>query len=55
MGSVVIGYGIWRWIINIPGHGSSIVIEGRYSNVKTEHEGKWEYILMHASVPVRGL
>ena len=51
MGDVVIGYGIWRWTINIPGRDSTIFNNGRYSNVKAERDGKWVYVLLHSSIP----
>ncbi|MEJ2617918.1 MAG: nuclear transport factor 2 family protein [Ignavibacteriaceae bacterium] len=48
---VVIGYGIWRWIVNIPDRDSTIVVDGRYSNVKAVRDGKWVYVLIHSSIP----
>jgi ketosteroid isomerase-like protein len=50
-GSVVVGAGIWRYTMNIPGS-EPMVIEGRYLDVKAERDGKWVYIYDHASVPL---
>jgi len=50
-GDVVIGWGTWRTITPSP-DGRSIETVGRYTDVKTEHDGKWVYILDHASIPL---
>ncbi len=50
-GSVVLGWGTWT--MTIPnGDGSSTVLQGRYSDVKAQRDGKWVYIMDHASVPL---
>lgn len=50
-GDVVIGWGLWR--MTMPNaDGEPVVMEGRYSDVKAERDGKWVYLLDHASVPI---
>jgi len=50
-GEYVLGWGLWR--MTMPGpEGEPVVMEGRYSDVKAERDGKWVYILDHASVPM---
>lgn len=51
VGNAVIGTGRWRFTMTMPG-GVSMVVEGRYTDVKTERNGKWVYIIDHASVPL---
>lgn len=50
-GDVVIGWGLWRMTMPNP-DGEPVVMEGRYSDVKAERDGKWVYLLDHASVPM---
>ncbi len=51
IGDAVMGWGKWR--ITIPaGEKEPTVISGRYSDIKTKRNGKWVYILDHASVPL---
>lgn len=50
-GDVVIGTGTWRYTLNIPGI-EPMVFEGRFTDVKAEREGKWLYVIDHASVPL---
>lgn len=50
-GDKVIGWGLWRMRVAIPG-ADTLVLEGRYTDVKQEVDGKWVYILDHASVPM---
>lgn len=47
-GSVVLGWGTFR--VTLPGDGG--VITGRYSDVKAMRDGKWVYIMDHASVAI---
>ncbi len=47
-GSVVLGWGGFR--ITMPGDGG--VVTGRYSDVKAMRDGKWVYLMDHASVPL---
>lgn len=50
-GDVVLGFGKWRLTITPP-EGDPMVINGRYTDVKAKRDGKWVYILDHASVPL---
>ncbi len=51
VGDVVLGWGTWR--ITIPtGADQPLVLNGRYSDVHAKRNGKWVYILDHASVPL---
>ena len=50
-GDVVIGYGKWRVTMRGP-DGSPMDFTGRYTDVKAERDGKWVYVLDHASVPI---
>jgi len=50
-GDVVLGWG--RWTMTVPtGDGTAMVLQGRYSDVKAMRDGKWVYVLDHASVPM---
>lgn len=49
-GDVVFGWGKWR--ITIPTGGEPMVISGRYTDIKARRDGKWVYVLDHASVPL---
>lgn len=51
VGDAVIGTGKWRFTMPMP-VGEPMVVEGRYTDVKTERNGKWVYIIDHASVPL---
>ena len=45
--------GSGRWKLTIPAaKGPASVIEGRYTDVKAQKDGKWVYIVDHASVPL---
>jgi len=50
-GEMVIGWGRWTWSGQMP-DGSSMTMEGRYTDVKAKRNGKWVYILDHASAPL---
>jgi len=50
-GDVVIGWGTWRTITPSP-DGRSIETMGRYTDVKAKRDGKWVYIVDHASIPL---
>jgi len=50
-GDVVIGWGKWRVKMTLP-DGESMMLDGRYTDVKTKRDGKWVYILDHASAPL---
>lgn len=49
-GDVVIGWGTWKMTMGPPD--APQVLEGRYSDVKARHDGKWVYVSDHASVPL---
>ncbi|MBW3565700.1 MAG: nuclear transport factor 2 family protein [Acidobacteria bacterium] len=50
-GDVVIGYGKWR--LTVPGpDGSTTEIIGRHTDVKAIRDGRWVYLIDHASVPL---
>jgi ketosteroid isomerase-like protein len=49
-GDVVICWGTWR--MNVPSaNGFALVVEGRYSDVKAQRNGRWVFIMDHASIP----
>lgn len=51
VGDAVITWGKWR--LKMPAaDGQTMEIEGRYTDVKAERDGKWVYIMDHASVPL---
>jgi len=50
-GEVVLGYGKWRFTISMP-DAEPMIVEGRFSDVKAKRDGKWVYIMDHASVPM---
>jgi ketosteroid isomerase-like protein len=49
VGNVVLGWGTFRGKIEGKG-GPPVVIEGRYTDVKTARGGKWGYIMEHGSL-----
>ena len=51
VGEVVLGWGLWRMAMPAPDSGT-IEMLGRYTDVKAERDGKWVYLMDHASVPV---
>jgi ketosteroid isomerase-like protein len=50
-GDVVIGWGLWKISMTGP-DGKPMGMTGRYSDVKAERDGKWVYLIDHASVPL---
>jgi len=50
-GDVVIGWGTFRLINAVPAKGT-VETMGRYTDVKAQRDGKWVYIVDHASVPL---
>ena len=50
-GDEVVGYGTWRFTLSLP-DGESMTMDGRYTDVKAKRDGKWVYILDHASAPM---
>ena len=51
-GDVVISWGKWRMLVPM-GEGEPMEILGRYTDVKAKRDGKWVFILDHASVPLQ--
>ena len=49
-GDAVLGWGTFK--MTIPTPGGPQVVEGRFTDVKMMHDGKWVYVMDHASVPV---
>ena len=50
-GDAVASYGLLR--ITVPGpDGSETAMEGRFTDLKAERDGKWVYLLDHASFPM---
>lgn len=50
-GDVVISWGTWT--MTMPdGNGGRMEMKGRYTDVKAKRDGKWVYIMDHASVPL---
>jgi ketosteroid isomerase-like protein len=49
-GEVVLGWGTWKMTMTTP-QGPQ-VLEGRYTDVKALRDGKWVYLMDHASVPL---
>lgn len=50
-GSVVLGSGTWKMTIPAA-KGPATVLVGRFSDVKALKDGKWVYLMDHASVPL---
>jgi uncharacterized protein (TIGR02246 family) len=50
-GDVVIGWGLYRLVVPLADRKSREII-GRYTDVKAERDGKWVYLMDHASVPL---
>ncbi len=48
-GVVVMGSGTWRMTMTGP-DGKPVVLNGHYTDVKAERDGRWVYIMDHASV-----
>jgi ketosteroid isomerase-like protein len=53
-GDVVIGYGLFHLTGSAP-DGSPVDRTGRYTDVKAERDGKWVYLVDHASLPLSPL
>jgi uncharacterized protein (TIGR02246 family) len=51
MTDVVLGWGLWRMTMTGP-DGAPMTMEGRYTDVKAQRDGKWVYLMDHASVPM---
>ena len=50
VGDVAVGWGLYKLTMAGP-DGKPMEILGRYSDVKAERDGKWVYLVDHASVP----
>lgn len=50
-GDIVLTWGLWTFTMPGP-DGKPIVAEGRYTDVKARRDGKWVYIMDHASAPL---
>lgn len=50
-GDVVISWGLWKFTMTAP-DGKTTESVGRYTDVKAERDGKWVYIIDHASAPM---
>lgn len=51
LGDAVLMWGLWKF--TMPGEdGKLVVSEGRYGDVKAKRDGKWVYLIDHASVPM---
>lgn len=48
---VVVGWGLWHFTMPVP-EGAPVEMVGRYTDVKAKRDGKWVYIVDHASVSV---
>jgi ketosteroid isomerase-like protein len=48
VGDAVIGWGKWRFTMS----SMQIDVTGRYSDVKAKRDGKWVFIMDHASAPM---
>lgn len=50
-GDAVVGYGLWRMTMPVP-DAPPMTMEGRYTDVKVMRDGKWLYMVDHASAPL---
>lgn len=50
-GEYVVTLGTFKMTVRTP-EGGTQVMNGRYTDVKTEKDGKWVYVHDHASVPL---
>jgi len=50
-GEVVIGWGLFTITMNGP-DGAPMEMQGRYTDVKAERDGRWVYLVDHASMPI---
>ena len=51
LGDAVLTWGLWTF--TVPGQdGKPQVVEGRYTDVKAKRDGKWVYLMDHASAPM---
>ncbi|HEX9795340.1 MAG TPA: nuclear transport factor 2 family protein [Planctomycetota bacterium] len=50
-GDSVVGWGLWRITMPAP-DGSTVEMIGRYTDLKAMRNGKWVYLIDHASAPL---
>jgi ketosteroid isomerase-like protein len=51
VGDAVVTWGLWTMTMNGP-DGAPMEMQGRFTDVKAERDGKWVYLVDHASVPL---
>lgn len=49
-GDVVIGWGKWR-VTMTDSAGQTTMIDGRFTDMRAQHDGQWVYVVDHGSVP----
>jgi len=52
VGDAVVGWGLFTLTMPAADGGQATEISGRYTDLKAERDGKWVYLLDHASVPL---
>ncbi len=50
-GNIVVCWGLWHMSMPMP-DGTMMEFDGRFTDVKKEHDGKWVYIMDHPSMPL---
>ena len=50
-GNYVVTWGLWDFTMTLP-DGTPMTMSGRFTDMKTEMNGKWGYVHDHASVPM---
>jgi ketosteroid isomerase-like protein len=51
LGDSVVSWGKWRFTVTPPG-GTPEIMDGRYTDLKAKRDGKWVFVLDHASAPL---
>jgi uncharacterized protein (TIGR02246 family) len=51
LGDAVLGWGKFR-LTTVPSLGPEVTIDGRYVEIVEKKDGKWVYVMDHASVPM---
>ena len=51
LGDAVLGYGLFS-LTTVPSLGPEVKIDGRYTEIVAKRQGRWVYIVDHASVPL---
>jgi len=52
VGDAVASWGMWKMTMTGP-DGAPMEITGRFTDLKAERDGKWVYLMDHASVPIQ--